>query len=86
MKELSLIIPISWGVTMGGPVYQVVRSYCLEEGLFNLNGIGRTIDMEYTPIGKAFLNAGYDSHIVGKWHNDNYSLGNMFQFRRPYHE
>lgn len=51
--------------------------------LFNLNGIGRTIDMEYTPIRKAFLNAGYDSHIVGKWRNDNYSLGNMFNSGGP---
>ncbi len=51
--------------------------------LFNLNQIGRTIDMEYQPIGRTFQKAGYHSHVVGKWHNDNKSLGEMFDTGGP---
>jgi arylsulfatase A-like enzyme len=46
--------------------------------LFDLEGIGRVIPKEHTAIGEVFLNAGYNSHIVGKWHQDNQSLGRMF--------
>ncbi|MGY6647903.1 sulfatase-like hydrolase/transferase [Wenyingzhuangia sp. IMCC45574] len=46
--------------------------------LFQLNGLGHTIPKEHVAIGEAFQNAGYHSHIVGKWHQDNQSLGRIF--------
>ncbi|QVY66073.1 sulfatase-like hydrolase/transferase [Polaribacter sp. Q13] len=46
--------------------------------LFDLKGIGRVIPTEQVAIGEAFLNAGYNSHVIGKWHQDNKSLGRMF--------
>ncbi|WP_139956940.1 sulfatase-like hydrolase/transferase [Flavicella sediminum] len=46
--------------------------------LFDLKGIGRTIPKEHVSIGETFQKAGYNAHIVGKWHQDNQSLGRMF--------
>jgi arylsulfatase A-like enzyme len=46
--------------------------------LFDLKGIGRVLPNEHVAIGDTFLKAGYNSHVVGKWHQDNKSLGRMF--------
>ncbi|NIJ45924.1 arylsulfatase A-like enzyme [Wenyingzhuangia heitensis] len=46
--------------------------------MFDLNGIGSVIPKEQVAIGETFLKEGYNSHIVGKWHQDNQSLGRMF--------
>ena len=46
--------------------------------LFNLKGIGRVIPKEHKTIGETFQSEGYNAHFVGKWHQDNQSLGRMF--------
>lgn len=46
--------------------------------LFNLKGQGREIPESHITMGEAFQNAGYYTHIVGKWHNDNTSLVRSF--------
>ncbi|WP_198931786.1 sulfatase-like hydrolase/transferase [Labilibacter marinus] len=46
--------------------------------LFKLDGVGRSIPKEHTTIGEAFGNAGYNTHMVGKWHQDNPSLARSF--------
>ncbi|GAA4237945.1 sulfatase-like hydrolase/transferase [Postechiella marina] len=46
--------------------------------LFDLKGIGRTIPKAHTTIGETFQATGYNAHFVGKWHQDNQSLGRMF--------
>ncbi|WP_298537527.1 sulfatase-like hydrolase/transferase [uncultured Algibacter sp.] len=46
--------------------------------LFSLNGQGHSIPKSHTTIGETFKGAGYDTHIVGKWHNDNESLTRSF--------
>lgn len=47
--------------------------------LFALDGIGHNLPPEHTTVGEAFQAAGYHSHIVGKWHQDNASLVRSFE-------
>ncbi len=69
--------------------------------LFSLQGQGHTIPSEHATMGETFKNAGYNTHIVGKWHNDNPSLVRSFDsgekimgrgvyltdhFRMPFHD
>ncbi|MEX0320863.1 MAG: sulfatase-like hydrolase/transferase [Puniceicoccaceae bacterium] len=53
---------------------------CLLSGrsLFQLKALGRNMPEEHVTIGEAFQRAGYHSHIVGKWHQDNASLARSF--------
>ncbi len=46
--------------------------------LFDLHRDGRTIPAEHTTISQAFKAAGYDTAIVGKWHQDQASLARCF--------
>ncbi len=46
--------------------------------LFALEQEGRTIPASHTTIGQAFRQAGYQTHIVGKWHQDKPSLVRSF--------
>ncbi|MBD0401539.1 sulfatase-like hydrolase/transferase [Flammeovirga sp. EKP202] len=46
--------------------------------LFHLKGAGHQIPKEHTTIAEAFHNAGYHSHIVGKWHQDKASVSRAF--------
>ncbi|NMH87956.1 sulfatase-like hydrolase/transferase [Flavivirga algicola] len=46
--------------------------------LFKLEGQGHVIPDEHITMGEAFKEAGYNTHIVGKWHNDNKSLVRSF--------
>ncbi|TGV00979.1 sulfatase-like hydrolase/transferase [Flavivirga rizhaonensis] len=46
--------------------------------LFSLRGQGHSIPEDHVTIGEAFQKAGYMSHIVGKWHQDNKSLVRSF--------
>ncbi len=46
--------------------------------LFKLKGDGRQIPETHVTLGETFQKAGYDTHIVGKWHNDNGSLARSF--------
>lgn len=46
--------------------------------LFELEGQGHKIPKEHRTIGEAFQQAGYRTHIVGKWHQDNASLVRSF--------
>ncbi len=46
--------------------------------LFKLEGHGRVIPDAHETIGETFKKAGYNTHIVGKWHNDNKSLVRSF--------
>lgn len=46
--------------------------------LFTLEGIGRNIPAKDATIGETFKNAGYNTYMVGKWHNDNASLVRSF--------
>lgn len=46
--------------------------------LFSLDGIGRNIPESHTTMGEWFKKKGYNSHIVGKWHQDNASLNRSF--------
>lgn len=67
--------------------------------LFHLKSQGHSIPENNTTMGEAFKKAGYQTHIVGKWHQDNASLNRSFdtgdkimgrsayltdQFRMPY--
>lgn len=67
--------------------------------LFQLKGKGFDIPEEHTTIGEMFINAGYHSHHVGKWHQELPDLARSFhtgdkvcgkpvyltdQFRMPY--
>ncbi|AUP80543.1 sulfatase-like hydrolase/transferase [Flavivirga eckloniae] len=69
--------------------------------LFSLEGQGHSIPDEHITIGETFKKAGYNTHIIGKWHNDNKSLVRSFDsgqkimgrsvyltdhFRMPYHD
>lgn len=47
--------------------------------LFELEGIGRTIPAAHSLMSEAFRAAGYHTHIVGKWHQDDASLARGFQ-------
>ncbi|MEM9830447.1 MAG: sulfatase-like hydrolase/transferase [Bacteroidota bacterium] len=46
--------------------------------LFQLEGAGNKIPVEHTTMGEAFQQAGYHTHIVGKWHQDHQSLARSF--------
>ena len=46
--------------------------------LFNLKNTGHTIPEGTTTMGEAFQKAGYQTHIVGKWHQDNNALNRSF--------
>lgn len=46
--------------------------------LFNLNEIGQVIPKDQIAIGEAFQKEDYHAQIVGKWHQDNASLGRIF--------
>ncbi|TSE10774.1 sulfatase-like hydrolase/transferase [Aquimarina algiphila] len=46
--------------------------------LFDLEGQGHVIPKEHITIGETFKKAGYYTHIVGKWHQDNKSLSRSF--------
>lgn len=46
--------------------------------LFNLSDNGETIPETDTTIGQAFKQAGYNTHIVGKWHQDFKALARSF--------
>ena len=46
--------------------------------LFSLDGIGRNIPQKDTTMGELFKREGYNTHIVGKWHQDNASLNRSF--------
>lgn len=69
--------------------------------LFTLEGQGRNIPSKDTTMGETFKNAGYNTFMVGKWHNDNASLIRSFDdgekvmgrgvylvdhFRMPFHD
>jgi arylsulfatase A-like enzyme len=69
--------------------------------LFQLKGQGHTIPKEHITIGETFTNAGYNTYMVGKWHQDNAALARSFNaggtiqgrglylvdhFRQPYHK
>ncbi|MGC6431339.1 MAG: sulfatase-like hydrolase/transferase [Jejuia sp.] len=46
--------------------------------LFSLDGIGRNIPEKDVTMGEFFKDKGYNTHIVGKWHQDNASLNRSF--------
>ncbi|MEM9929031.1 MAG: sulfatase-like hydrolase/transferase [Bacteroidota bacterium] len=46
--------------------------------LFDLKGQGHQIPPEHLTMGEVFREAGYRSHIIGKWHQDNASLARSF--------
>lgn len=46
--------------------------------LFDLKGTGNTIPPAHTTIGEAFGSAGYNTYMVGKWHQDNQTLARSF--------
>lgn len=46
--------------------------------LFHLQGQGHVIPKSQTTIGEAFKKAGYNTQMVGKWHQDNKSLVRSF--------
>ena len=46
--------------------------------LFELEQPGRRLPEEHTTIGEQFQEAGYNTHIVGKWHQDKASLARSF--------
>ncbi|WP_346880925.1 sulfatase-like hydrolase/transferase [uncultured Algibacter sp.] len=46
--------------------------------LFDLDGNGHKIPKEHITIGEMFQKSGYQSHIIGKWHQDNKSLARTF--------
>lgn len=46
--------------------------------VFELDGVGHNIPKTHTTIGQAFHNAGYQTYMVGKWHQDKASLARSF--------
>ncbi|WKX76604.1 sulfatase-like hydrolase/transferase [Zobellia laminariae] len=46
--------------------------------VFDLEGQGHSIPPEHTTIGEALQGQDYNTHIVGKWHQDNASLARSF--------
>ncbi|CAZ97768.1 sulfatase-like hydrolase/transferase [Zobellia galactanivorans] len=46
--------------------------------VFDLQGQGHSIPPEHTTIGEALQANDYNTHIVGKWHQDNASLARSF--------
>ncbi|MBA6316131.1 sulfatase-like hydrolase/transferase [Cellulophaga baltica] len=46
--------------------------------VFQLQGAGHTIPEKNTTIGETFKNVGYNTHIIGKWHQDGASLKRSF--------
>lgn len=46
--------------------------------LFKLHGQGHDIPVEHTTFGEAFSKAGYNTHMIGKWHQDRASLTRSF--------
>ncbi len=46
--------------------------------MFSLKGEGRHIPKVHTTMGETFQKAGYNTHIVGKWHQDIASLSRSF--------
>lgn len=46
--------------------------------LFTLQGQGRVIPETDITLGETFKKAGYQTHMIGKWHNDNASLARSF--------
>ncbi|GGZ24610.1 choline-sulfatase [Echinicola pacifica] len=46
--------------------------------VFDLNGQGHTIPEDHPTIGEVFGQAGYQTYIIGKWHQDNASLARSF--------
>lgn len=48
--------------------------------LFSLGGeAGHAIPSNHTTIGEAFRQAGYQSYVIGKWHQDRASLARSFE-------
>jgi len=47
--------------------------------LFQLQGNGSVIPPANTTLGEAFHQAGYQTHIIGKWHQDKASLSRSFE-------
>ncbi|MGJ8659031.1 MAG: sulfatase-like hydrolase/transferase [Cellulophaga fucicola] len=69
--------------------------------LFQLQGAGHNIPIENKTIGETLKNEGYNTHIIGKWHQDGNSLKRSFnsgdkimgkgvylvdQFRMPFYD
>ncbi len=48
------------------------------KNVFNLKGRGYVIPEQHQTIGEVFKNAGYYTHIVGKWHQDKKALHRSF--------
>lgn len=46
--------------------------------LFQLQGAGHNIPIENKTIGETLKNEGYNTHIIGKWHQDGNSLKRSF--------
>ena len=46
--------------------------------LFKLKGKGRELPVDHHTMGETFQNSGYQSHIIGKWHQDRGSLSRSF--------
>jgi arylsulfatase A-like enzyme len=62
------------------PATCVPSRACLLSGrsLFQLDALGRIMPVEHVTIGETFKQAGYKTHIVGKWHQDRASLSRSF--------
>jgi len=52
-------------------------------GLFDLKEVGRQLPPEHKTIGEVFQGQGYNSYIVGKWHQDKASLARSLIPARP---
>lgn len=48
------------------------------KSLFELHQPGKKIPENHTTIGEGFQEAGYKTHIIGKWHQDHESLSRSF--------
>jgi arylsulfatase A-like enzyme len=46
--------------------------------LFELDGVGGSIPVGHKTMGEAFKSGGYNTYMVGKWHQDNQSLARSF--------
>ncbi len=51
--------------------------------VFALDGTGHSIPEQHTTMGEAFGQAGYLTHIIGKWHQDRNSLARSFESGGP---